>query len=117
MLETRRRQLQVVNWISVHNDLKGMCARFFSGFPEAINNNDFFATAKIIDETRVEISAIGSKVEIYFDYVITKDDVFGVIKCDEIFGIDQRVPLTTNYFDWEGRIYLFLGDERYSQNL
>lgn len=117
MNEYYKKKLQVANSINAFNELKSMYMRLIAVFPEAIQNNEFYASANAIDDMKVEVSAIGSKVEIFFDYVIANDDVFGVIKCDEIISNDLRVNLTNYYFDWDGRTYLAPGDGKPIQGL
>lgn len=117
MNEYYQKKIKITNTINAFNELKGMCLRFFTGFPEEIQNNEFYASAKAIDDMKIEVSAIGSKVEIFFDYVIVNDDMFGVIKCDEIISKDLRVNLVSNYFDWGGRTYIRPGDSKPIQGL
>lgn len=116
MKEYFERRSKVTNTINSYNELKDIYMRFIAGFTDAIQNNAFSATAKALDDMKVEVSTIDSKVEIYFDYVITKSDVFGVIKCDEIVA-DVREPLFATYFDWEGRTYISPGDGKPLQTL
>jgi len=90
---------------------------FISGFPEAIQGNDYSVTSRVIDDMAAEVSFIGSKLETSFDYLITKDDVFGVLKCDEIKSSDLRETVITIFFDRDGRIYRYLGDSNFSYTI
>jgi hypothetical protein len=116
MQKYNERLSNVSRTINLYKDLRSIFMKFIATFPDAIQNIALSASARAIDDMKVEVSTIDSKVEIYFDYVITKSDVFGVIKCDEVVA-DERELLFANYFDWEGRTYFSPGDGNPLQTL
>lgn len=117
MKEIYVRRNQILNIIGAYNELKGMYMSFIVAFPEAIQGNEYGVTSRVIDDMAVEVSFIGSRLDTSFDYLITNDDVFGVLKCDEILSADLRETLLTIYFDRDGRIYRFLGDSNFSYTI
>lgn len=109
----RKRKLRVTNLISSYMDLRGLWAGFLARIPDALQNNEYSVTVILVNENKIEVTVLGAVVEVCLDYVIVNNNMWGLIKCEEILPTENgRRTLVTNYFDGDGWVYLTPNDEQ-----
>lgn len=97
----------IQRWSHIHSlvrnchQVRVACLDSLRNFPTAIANNEFNATAKVLEDESVEIWILGDKVRLSVDFLIQNGDVVGKILCEKINYEDKRSPLFQHYVEWD----------------
>lgn len=86
------------------HQIRNDCLNSLKNFPTAIVNNEFNATAKVLEDGSVKVWILGETVRLSVDFMIQNGEVVGKILCEKINYEDKRFPLFQHCVEW-GQVY------------
>lgn len=97
-------------WNHIHSlvrnchQMREDCLNLLKNFPTAIANNEFNATANVLEDGSVEVMILGDTVRLSVNFLIQNGEVVGKILCEKIDYEDKRSLLFQHCVEW-GQVY------------